>query len=374
MALMHTLPYQSFINATARTWTPEPYTDRALEFHRSLDAYAPTQLLDCVDLAEQLGVERLLYKDESLRLGLPAFKVLGASWAIARAVSQRLGISAVPSSIEGLRGLAEDAAFTLVTATDGNHGRAVAWVARKLGLPSRIYVPEGLKAKVLEDIRDEGAELKETALIYDRTVEFAAESLRENDILIQDTSWPGYDDVPQWIVDGYHTLFQEIDAELENSGNDEDRLVVVPVGVGSLMQAAIEHFRASPKSSRTTILGVEPESAACVTSSLKAGESTTVDTSTPTVMFGLNCGTPSLIAWDALRSGLDGMVTVSDQQALTAVDDLVRSGIDAGACGAAPLAGLRVALADEAFQRILPNPSGLTVILIGTEGSLANPA
>lgn len=369
---MHTLSYQSYVNLEAHSWRSESGTVPGLDFHRSLKGYLPTPLVDCPSLARELGVKRVYYKDESHRLGLPAFKILGASWAIARAVSQHLG-APVPSSAAELSEMTRGTSLTLVTATDGNHGRAVARVAGQFGIHSRVYVPGGLKAEVLDSIRSEGAELIETALVYDRTVEFAAASVGENEILVQDTSWPGYDEVPQWIVDGYRTLFHEIDASLGELEAAERRVVVVPVGVGSLMQAAIEHIRSSSYSAATTIIGVEPESAACVTSSLKAGELVTVDTVFPTAMFGLNCGTPSLIAWDALRQGLDGMATVSEQQARSAIADLSGCGIDAGACGAAPLAGTKVILADEDFQEILADTSNLVVILIGTEGSLANP-
>jgi diaminopropionate ammonia-lyase len=293
----------------------------------------------------------LWVKDESNRFGLPAFKVLGASWAINCAISARLGIAPAQTFaalVEHSRGMSA----TLVTATDGNHGRAVAWIARQLGLPARIYVATGLPQSTIQAIRDEGAELIDTGRVYDEAVRLAADS---GDLLIQDTAWEGYEEIPGWIVDGYSTLFAEIDDRLDVG------LVVVPAGVGSLLQAALERYRA--EGPRPAVLAVEPVTAACVTTSLAAGRPVSVDTSTPTIMAGLNCGTVSALAWPAVRGGLDAAIGVTDEEVRAAMRELHAAGLLAGPCGAAALAGFRAA----------PLDAPTSVVLVSTEGLAANP-
>jgi diaminopropionate ammonia-lyase len=298
-------------------------------------------------------------KDESNRFGLPAFKVLGASWAVNRAV----GTTPARTFAE----LAERVAgtpLTLVTASDGNHGRALAHIARLLGLSARIYLPSGLPDSTIRAIRDEGADVVETGQVYDDAVRTAAASCSLSELLIQDTAWAGYEDVPRWIVAGYSTLFAEIDAQLgEDAG-----LVVVPTGVGSLLQAAIEHYRAPGRSRRTTILAVEPVTAACVTASLRAGEPVSVDTSTPTILAGLNCGTVSSTAWPAVRDGLDAGIGVTDAEAARALEFLHGHGLRVGPCGAASLAGFQAASAMPDGPRAIDLP----VVLVSTEGIDAN--
>jgi diaminopropionate ammonia-lyase len=302
-----------------------------LAFHQSLAAYRPTPLTPVPTLASELGVADVLVKDESRRLGLPAFKALGAWWAIHRALRDH------PGPVE------------LVTATDGNHGRAVARRAAMLGLPSHVFIPDVVSEAAIDAIRSEGATVTVIPDSYDAAV---AEAASYGGLLIQDSAWPGYEVIPQHIVDGYSTLFREIDVRPD--------LVVVPMGVGSVAQAAVTHYRSGPVT--PALLGVEPTSASCVTTSLLAGELTSVPTG-KTVMAGLNCGTPSTLAWPVLRSGLDYSVTVDDPEALQAADDLAAAGISSGPSGAATLAGLRAA------RDQLPLTATSTVILISTEAA-----
>lgn len=357
-------------NSDARTWRTEPLRESPAELHRSLPGYAPTPLIPLPVLAEELGVRTVLVKDESQRLGLPAFKILGASYAIARALSARLGSdTALP--LEELRErLGSIRGMSLVAATDGNHGRAVAHLARLLGLPATIYVPRGVSAQATAAIVSEGAELVELDLPYDDVVARAAEHSGGDALLIQDTSWDGYVDVPQWIVDGYATLLQEIDDQLARNATERLDLVVVPAGVGSLAQAVVHHYRSTPRT--PALLVAEPGTAASVTSSLHAGRVVPVETG-ETVMTGLNCGTVSATAWPVLRDGLDASVTVTDAQALTAVADLGRLGVDSGPCGAATLAALRAVCADDEQRRQLGLAENSVVVLLSTEGTAANP-
>ena len=320
-------------------WTGPPPPPDVLDFHRSLPGYAPTRLAGLPSLARTLGVARLLAKDESNRLGLPAFKALGASWAVHRAVAGR------PPT-------------TLVTATDGNHGRAVARFARRAGHRAAIFVPDTVPAAAADAIRAEGAAVFAVTGNYDAAVHAAARFARPPDaVLVQDTAWPGYEEVPGWIVDGYSTLFAELDAQLPAPPD----LLIVPAGVGSLLQAALTHYRRSPAPARTAIVSVEPATAACVRASVAAGRPTTVETA-GTALAGLNCGTVSSLAWPHIAAGLDACTVVDDEEALAA------EGIDAGPCGAAPLAALR----RPDFP--LPLTPTTTAVLLITEGAEANPA
>jgi diaminopropionate ammonia-lyase len=383
------------VNPDADRWTaPDAgHTAVVAEFHRSLPGYRPAPLVGVPSLAARLGVRSVAVKDESDRLGLPAFKALGASWAVNRAISARLGVPPARAFAE-LVARASGTGLTLVTATDGNHGRAVARVARLLGLAARVYVPEDLTARTLAAIEGEGAVLVRTDLHYDEAVGRAAAGTagRPADLLVQDTAWPGYEEVPGWIVEGYATLFAEIDAQ--HAGRVD--LVVVPTGVGSLLQAAIGHYRAATRAHRPALLAVEPVTAACVTRSLRAGAPVTVDTTSPTVMAGLNCGTVSSIAWPAIRDGLDAGVGVTDGEALDACAVLHRAGVAAGPCGAAALAGAEAAAALPELSALLATshslralrtpPAGceeaegvrsradVDVLLISTEASAGEPA
>ena len=333
----------------ARAWTmtpvPESMEGRARPFHQSLPGYRPTPLVSLPRLAAGLGVGRVLVKDESDRLGLPAFKVLGASWACHQVLARQPGA-------------------TLVTGTDGNHGRAVARMAAHLGVRAVVFVPAAMRPVTAALIEDEGAEVVHVDGDYDEAVRAAAARAAERPghALVQDTAWPGYEQVPAWIVAGYRTLLEEIDDQLDRAPD----LVVTPVGVGSLAQAVVTHHR-QPDRPHPAILAVEPDTAAGLLASLIAGEPISVSTAN-TVMAGLNCGTVSAAAWPVLRPGCDAAVAVTDAAALTAGADLSRLGVSSGPSGAATLAGARAALADPERRAALGlGPDGV-VVLISTEG------
>lgn len=322
-------------------------------FHRSLPGYSPTPLVDLPHLAVEWNVGRVVAKDESSRLGLPAFKALGASWAIHRAVQDAPG------------------PVTIVTATDGNHGRAVARFARVVGHSALIFIPDGVHPSAVQAIRDEGADVREIGGSYDHAVAAAARaSEAPSRVLVQDTAWEGYEEIPGWIVEGYSTLFAEADEQLISLGDDRTDLVLIPTGVGSLLQAALTYYRGDAR-----VVSVEPKVAACVAPSLAAGRPVTVETGS-TILSGLNCGTLSMLAWPWVRDGLAGAVTITDTEALAAVRQLAELGVAAGPCGGSGAAAARALLtgsgADER-RRHLGIDRTSTVLLIITEGAEANP-
>ncbi|MGW6306989.1 diaminopropionate ammonia-lyase [Streptomyces niveus] len=357
---------QCLVRPGARTWRCAPSPAEVRDFHAALAGHSPTPLTELPQLAAELGVGRVLVKDESSRLGLPAFKALGASWAVHRVLAERAASGEEPGPV------------TLVTATDGNHGRAVARTARLLGQRAHVFVPQGVQPRAVAAIAAERATVTEVAGAYDEAVRLAAEAAaaRPDAVLVQDTAWAGYERIPGWIVEGYSTLCAEIDEQLTEGGHATGPdLVAVPVGVGSLAQAVVTHYRSRPSGRSPALLSVEPEAAACVLESLGLGEPVSVSTG-ETTMAGLNCGTPSSIAWPFLRDGLDAAVAVTDPDSAVAADDLAALGVSSGPCGAASLAGVRVVLGGEGGEErrtALGLDASSVVVLLSTEGTAANP-
>ena len=369
----------------ARAWWCAPPAASATAFHAGLPGYRPTALVEMPALADELGVGRVFVKDESGRLGLSAFKALGASWAVAQVLAGTGTTGTVPAgaddatdlTLAGLRRAAAGRPIELVTATDGNHGRAVAWMARLVGLKARVFVPETVPAGASALIAAEGAVVTAAGRSYEGAVEQAAAyaAAGRDRVLVQDTAWPGYERVPKWIVQGYGTLPGEIDAQLHEYGLPGPALVAVPVGVGSLAQAVVTHYRSAPiRGVSPAMLAVEPDTAACLLASLQAGAPRLVPTE-QTVMAGLNCGRLSSLAWPVLAAGLDAATAVPDDAAAAAMADLALAGVAAGPSGAATLAGARAALTGpDARQRRddLAVTASSVLVLISTEGVAAS--
>ncbi|MEV0281607.1 diaminopropionate ammonia-lyase [Streptomyces sp. NPDC050610] len=376
-------PPSWYARPAARAWTCEPAPADVRAFHASLPGYAPTPLTELPGIAAELGVGRFFVKDESARLGLPAFKALGASWAVHRVLARREADAARDGVRDGVQGSGRDgASVRLVTATDGNHGRAVARTARLLGHHAHVFVAHGVHPGAVAAIAGEGARVTEVPGVYDDAVRAAeAAAAAPDSVLVQDTAWPGYEEIPGWIAEGYSTLFAEVDAQLTAAGAGSPGLVAVPVGVGSLAQAAVTHYRSRRAAGGAALLSVEPENAAGVLHSLLARRPVTVATG-DTTMAGLNCGTPSSLAWPFLRDGLDAAVTVTDADSAAAAGALAAHGVSSGPCGAASLAGLRAALTSDGAGALpgvtdrraaLGVGAGSVVVALSTEGTAANP-
>jgi diaminopropionate ammonia-lyase len=359
-----------YSNPSARSWVSSKPVADTRAFHEALPGYAATRLVELPSIAEELGVAHVVVKEESRRIGLPAFKILGASYAISRALSQRLGSDdALP--LHELRGRLD---LTIVAATDGNHGRAVAHVARLVGLPARIHVPGDITEQAKAAIAGEGAELVVLDEPYDAVVRVAtavAESLGPAALLVQDSSWPGYERVPGWIVDGYSTLFREADDQLAAMGLPPATLVTAPSGVGALAEAALDHYRRGIPHA-PAVLVVEPVGAACILESLHAGQRVDVEIGF-SIMKGLNCGVVSPGAWPTLRDGVDAAITVTEQAAATAVRDLRALGVDSGPCGASSLAAVRALCADPERRGEAGIGPESVLLLLSTESLSANP-
>lgn len=360
--------------AAKRILADEPPTREPQAFHARLPGYAPTPLVAAPALAARLGVGQVWVKDESSRLGLPAFKILGASWAVYRALAARLGGAIGPwGALDELRAnLAPLGPLTLVAATDGNHGRAVARMARLLGYAAHILVPDDMAQARIDAIAGEGAVVTSIDGTYDAAVARSADLASATHLVISDTSWPGYEDVPRWVIDGYSTILWEVDDALAASGRPAPDLVLAQMGVGAFASAVVRHYRRPGLVALPRLVGVEPDTAACVLASLRAGALTEVPGPHPSIMAGLNCGLPSLIAWPTLRDGLDAALAIPDDAARQAMRDLATAGIVAGETGAAGLGGLTALLTgpDAAAHRaqlgLTPETS---VLLFSTEGA-----
>ncbi|KAJ5476315.1 hypothetical protein N7475_002044 [Penicillium sp. IBT 31633x] len=357
-----------FNPAAANERIASPPVEGLTKFHHSFPNYAPTPLVQLPELAAELGVRSVLVKDESNRFGLPSFKVLGASWGCFRAVAAQLSLPPTVS-LDELSSRAKEASIVLTTASMGNHGRAVAFMARLLGIEARIFVPRSLNQYTRNLIAGEGARLVVFQGDYDQAVQEALEEARvgQDVLLIQDTAFEGYEDVPAWIVEGYSTMMHEIQDELAQL-NLSGSVVVTPAGVGSLAHAVAKHCKS--QSTPMSVIAVEPDTAACLSSSLTAGDLVSVQTSS-TIMDGMDCGTVSSTAWPDLQRLIDACVTVSSYESHCAVKYLTTKSVKAGPCGGASLAALRRLATSEGAASLLNKDA--VVVLLSTEGAREYP-
>ncbi len=355
-----------FINPDATTTlTANEIEGDPLAFHTQLSGYEPTRLVASPRLADRLGVASVVVKYEQERFGLPAFKMLGAAWATFRAVAAFAAVDF--ARLSGFDDLLRDGVRLpkrLVTATDGNHGRAIARLAKMLGIEAHVWVPSDMKQQRISDIEGEGAVVHVVDGSYDLAVTTAASHASHDVIVVSDTAWPGYEEVPAWVVDGYSTIFREIDDQLAQMNHPAPTVVPLPIGVGGLATAAIVHFGSRLD---TKMIGVEPTQAACALAALRAGHVVTIDAEFDTEMVGLNCGTVSLTAYPHLATGLHSTMTVDDTWAEDAMRLYHEEALEVGASGAATLAGLLALRDDPPPHAWVPTASD-HVLLIATEG------
>lgn len=352
----------------------ESFDFSPLVYHRKLPSYGRTSLHSFPELAEEIGVGAVLVKDESRRLTLPAFKILGASWAIWQLLERELGIRESDwKTIEELRDVVASSGkrIRFVTATDGNHGRGVARMAKWLGVEAIVYMPRGTVQQRIDAIASEGATVTVVSGNYDLAVETASSRQDAETFLIQDTSWEGYEDVPGWIVEGYSTLMAEIDESIEEQRLPTPTHVLVPVGVGALAGAVLRHYRNDCLEVQPQVIGVEPEEVACAVESLKEGRSTSITGEPETIMAGLNCGTLASIVWTDLRAGMDAAMAIADHWAEEAMRRYAALGLKTCESGASTLAGLLALSQQNMFREHwsgLELNSSSTVLLFMTEG------
>ena len=377
---------QYLMAAPKRTYQPDDFADsvvrRVLYFHRTLPGYRSTDLVRLHRLAKSWKVGDILIKDESSRFGLNAFKVLGGSYAVARLLSKKMRW---PEKQIDFRALATDAvrrrlgSMTLAAATDGNHGRGVAWVAERLGMPAVIYLPNGSARSRVEAIRSHGARVAVTDLGYDDTVRLVWEKARENGWqVIQDTAWDGYRDIPRWIMQGYTTMSAETVAQMAAS-NVRPSHVLVQAGVGAFAAAMVAHLAHAYAERPPIFIVIEPTRAACLLASARAGDGRphAVTGDLDTIMAGLACGEPSPMAWTILHEWAGAFVSCDNAVAANGMrilanpigDDAMVEAGESGAVGVGLLDRIVNHPDCAALRTALEIGPQSTVLAFNTEGA-----
>ena len=348
-----------------------PMSRTPVEFHRRLEGYEPTALIDATSLAESRGLGHVLVKHEAQRFGLPAFKFLGGSWSVYRSLVSELGREPEWDTLEDLAEQVDSVRnLKFVTATDGNHGRGVAHMAMRLGLDAHIFLPEGSSQARIDAIRSEGAMVEVVDGDYDNAVATAAAMAGPNVRVVADTPIGHLTQSPKWVMEAYVTIFVEIEEQIAAQALPRPDIVLVPLGVGALGAAMISYFW--QQDPRPMMVGVEPETAACCLASVAAGKIVHVPGPHHSIMVGLNCGTPSAEAFPVVSTGLDWMISIEDSYAAGAMRELASAGIVAGETGAAALAGLDALTyygKAHGIDRELPLGPEATVLVMVTEGA-----
>lgn len=293
------------------------HAKKVQEFHASFPIYEFTPLAEMKNTAKDMGLRNVYIKDESYRFGLNAFKVLGGSYSIGNYLAKKLGENISDLLYEKLisdeirEKLGE---ITFVTATDGNHGRGVAWTAKQLRQKSVVYMPKGSSKERLKNIQAEGAEASITDLNYDEAVRLAYSEAQEKGwVMVQDTAWEGYEDIPTWIIQGYGTMGYEAYTQLK----EKPTHIFLQAGVGSLAGAITGFFSSIYGEERPIITIVEPNKADCVfrTADANDGKLHFVKGDMDTLMAGLACGEPCSIGWEILRDYADNFISCPDYAA-----------------------------------------------------------
>ena len=361
----------------------EENVKKANEFHKSFPQYNVTPLQKLSALAKYLGVKNIYCKDESYRFGLNAFKVLGGSYAMGRYIAQELGrdISELPYNVLSSDKLREEfGQATFFTATDGNHGRGVAWAANRLGQKAVVRMPKGATKTRFDNIAKEGATVTIEECNYDDCVRMAAAEAAktEHGIIVQDTAWDGYEEIPAWIMQGYGTLVREADEQLKADGIERPTHVFVQAGVGSLAGAVVGYFAHKYKDNPPVMAVCEASAADCLYRSAaeKTGNLVNVTGDLETIMAGLACGEGNTIGWDILKNHVTVFASCPDWMSAKATRIYANPlendpHIVSGESGSVPLGFAFTALHDadaKDLKEALKLDENSTILVISTEG------
>ena len=361
----------------------EENVTKANEFHKSFPQYSVTPLQKLSALASYLGVKGIYCKDESYRFGLNAFKVLGGSYAMGRYIAKELGrdISQLPYNVLSSDKLREEfGQATFFTATDGNHGRGVAWAAKRLGQKAVVRMPKGTTKTRFDNIAKEGAEVTIEEVNYDDCVRMAAAEAAktEHGIIVQDTAWAGYEEIPSWIMQGYGTLVLEADKQLKENGVDRPTHVFVQAGVGSLAGAVVGYFAHKYKENPPVMVVCGASAADCLYRSAVQADGNLVNVTgdLQTIMAGLACGEGNTIGWDILKNHVTVFASCPDWMSAKATRIYANPlendpHIISGESGSVPLGLAYTALHDEDakdLKEALKLDENSNILVISTEG------
>ena len=361
----------------------EENVTKANEFHKSFPQYSVTPLQKLSALASYLGVKGIYCKDESYRFGLNAFKVLGGSYAMGRYIAKELGrdISQLPYNVLSSDKLREEfGQATFFTATDGNHGRGVAWAAKRLGQKAVVRMPKGTTKTRFDNIAKEGAEVTIEEVNYDDCVRMAAAEAAKtaHGIIVQDTAWAGYEEIRSWIMQGYGTLVLEADKQLKENGVDRPTHVFVQAGVGSLAGAVVGYFAHKYKENPPVMVVCEASAADCLYRSAVQADGNLVNVTgdLQTIMAGLACGEGNTIGWDILKNHVTVFASCPDWMSAKATRIYANPlendpHIISGESGSVPLGLAYTALHDEDakdLKEALKLDENSNILVISTEG------
>lgn len=371
--ISHIAGNPSFDDAAYTVLSAQDFGEASAEITR-WEGYAPTPLYSLSALAAEIGTGAIHYKHEGPRFGLGSFKALGGAYAAQRLLCRELGrIVGRQVDIADVRNgrYAEEASrITLVSATDGNHGRSLAWGCRRFGARCRIYIHAEVSPGREQAMRDLGAEIVRITGNYDASVALCREEAESNGwFVVSDTSWPGYTGPPRDVMSGYGVMLREVVERIDAPPSH----VFVQGGVGGLAAATAAALRQhwGPESPRVVV--VEPDLAPCLFESARQGRPTAVEIEADTIMAGLSCGEPSSLAWEIIRSEVSDFVTIGDSLIPPAVRRLARPDgddpvIEAGESGVAGLAALIEAAGSEDLRKKLGLTADARILLIGSEG------
>jgi diaminopropionate ammonia-lyase len=357
--------------------------ERAYRFHQSFPQYGVTPLAALQGMAKELGLAALCVKDESYRFGLNAFKVLGGSFAMARYIAGQLGRDVRETDYHYLtsdRLKQEFGQATFFTATDGNHGRGVAWAAKRLGQKAVVHMPKGSVQIRFDNIASEGAQVTIEDVNYDDCVRIAAREAAEtpHGVVVQDTAWEGYEDIPAYIMQGYGTMAREAADQFEAQAGAAPTHVFVQAGVGSLAGAVQGYFANRYPQNPPVVTVMEAEAADCLYRGALAGDGSlrVVEGDLATIMAGLACGEPNTISWDILRNHTGFFVSCPDWVSAKGMrmlgapvkgDPQVISG-ESGAVGMGVISAIMQNPAYAALKAALGLDEHSRVLLFSTEG------
>lgn len=356
---------------------------KAQAFHRGFPQYSVTPLANLSGMAARLGLGGLFVKDESYRFGLNAFKVLGGSFAMARYIAQEMGKDVSEMTYDYLTSQQFQDDFgqaTFFTATDGNHGRGVAWAANKLHQRAVVHMPKGSTKTRFDNIAKEGAEVTIEDVNYDDCVRMAAAEAAktEHGVVVQDTAWDGYEEIPAWIMQGYGTMAAEAAEQLRSLEVNRPTHVFVQAGVGSLASSMVGYFTNLFPSNPPKFVIMEAAAADCLYQGAKAadGSSRIVDGDLQTIMAGLACGEPNTIGWDILRNHATAFLSCPDWVSAEGMRKLAAPvkgdpAVTSGESGAVGMGAISALMCDPAYAELreaLELDKNSQVLLFSTEG------
>ncbi len=352
--------------------------EKARSFHQRLPGYQPTPLHSLTNLAKEFSLGQILVKDESQRFGLNAFKMLGGVYAIARLLCEEFELDIDAFDFDNVHHIIKKK-LTFATATDGNHGRGIAWAAQKLGQNAVVYMPKGSATERVNNIRALGAKCIVTDMNYDDTVRLVVELSATNGWkVVQDTAWQGYQKIPTWIMQGYSTMAAEAIEQITQQNMRQPTHVILQAGVGAMAGGVLGFLAEKLGSENLKTIIIEPNQADCIYRSgiNKKGEMVNVEGELSTIMAGLACGEPNPLSWKILRDCATHFVSCEDKLAALGMrvlanpikdDARIVSG-ESGAIGLGLLAALYYSEDRQALMEKLELDSDSVVLLISTEG------